>query len=123
MSISLRAARVSVPVSFVWLVHSLCLYVRVEEVGLEGRAFLLLLLSLPTFTQSRHHSAHEFSSEKVHKIIDYPNVLDMDPFVSDTQLNKVSFASLNFLYLFFWQYLALINFIFVLIYPDPIRDS
>jgi len=29
----------------------------------------------------------EFSSEKVHKIIEYPKVLDMEPFVSDTQLN------------------------------------
>jgi ubiquitin C-terminal hydrolase len=65
----------------------------------------------------------EFSSEKVHKIIEYPKVLDMEPFVSDTQLNMVSFASLDFLYLCFWQYLALIHFIFVLIYPDPIRDS
>lgn len=30
---------------------------------------------------------YEFSSEKVHKIIDYPKVLDMEPFVCDTQLN------------------------------------
>jgi ubiquitin C-terminal hydrolase len=29
-----------------------------------------------------------FSSEKVHKIIEYPRVLDMEPFVSDTQLNQ-----------------------------------